>query len=51
MRLLRDFDARILLQGHSPELLMEDDRLEKLNSETKDGWSKIAENICIANVV
>ncbi|KAK7024528.1 hypothetical protein VNI00_016203 [Paramarasmius palmivorus] len=51
IRLLRDFDANILLQGHSPELLSEDDWLEKLNSETKDGWSKIVENMRVASVV
>jgi hypothetical protein len=43
IRLLRDFDEKTLLQGHAPELLMEDTRLEELNVATKASWTVIAE--------
>ncbi|KAJ4501177.1 hypothetical protein C8R41DRAFT_749738 [Lentinula lateritia] len=35
IRLLRDFDQQTLMAGHEPELMEEDDRLEKLNIRTK----------------
>ncbi|KAI6003099.1 hypothetical protein EDD15DRAFT_2226907, partial [Pisolithus albus] len=34
IRLLRDFDNKVFQAGHSPELLAENDRLDKLNHET-----------------
>ena len=41
IRLLRKFDEKIFLQGHSAELLQEDNRLEELNEKTKMWWSKV----------
>ncbi|GBE80035.1 ATP-dependent DNA helicase PIF1 [Sparassis crispa] len=39
IRLLRDFDPELLLkQSHDPDLLAEDDRLERLNEQTKAWW-------------
>ena len=38
IRLLRDFDDRILQQTHDPDLLEEDKRLERLNETTKQWW-------------
>ncbi|KAI5996215.1 hypothetical protein EDD15DRAFT_2251075 [Pisolithus albus] len=34
IRLLRDFDNKVFQAGHSPELLAENDRLDKLDHET-----------------
>ncbi|KAJ7756120.1 hypothetical protein B0H14DRAFT_2374199 [Mycena olivaceomarginata] len=34
IRLLRDFDDTLFMKGHDPVLLAEDDRLEKLNTQT-----------------
>lgn len=44
VRLLRGFDEAVFLQGHSAELMMEDDRLEGLNSTTQEWWKKMIEN-------
>ena len=38
VRLLRDFDAKVFLAAHSAELIMEDDRLRELDTETKKQW-------------
>ena len=38
IRLLRDFDAKLLQQTHSAYLLAEDDRINRLDRETRDGW-------------
>ncbi|KAG9074947.1 hypothetical protein FRC06_010366, partial [Ceratobasidium sp. 370] len=35
MRILRDFDERLLEQALDPDLADEDERLEKLNATTK----------------
>ncbi|KAF9040360.1 hypothetical protein BDZ89DRAFT_1060455 [Hymenopellis radicata] len=43
VRLLRDFDEQVFLQGHSTELLAEDDRLEKMNQVTLEWWGKMKE--------
>ena len=42
IRLLRDFDDEIFKATHDPELLAEDDRLERLNELTKQWWSRIS---------
>ncbi|KAJ6506468.1 hypothetical protein DFH09DRAFT_943276, partial [Mycena vulgaris] len=34
IRLLRDLDDKMFKQGHEPELLAEDNRLERLNEDT-----------------
>jgi len=39
IRLLRDFDDEIFLQGHGPELVEEDDRLEQLDAVTREWWA------------
>jgi hypothetical protein len=41
IRLLRDFDEKIFFQGHSTELLSEDDRIESLNKETQAWWNEV----------
>ncbi|KIM58611.1 hypothetical protein SCLCIDRAFT_1218575 [Scleroderma citrinum Foug A] len=38
VRLLRDFDAKLFLAAHSAELIVEDDRLRELDTETKKQW-------------
>ena len=43
IRLLREFDDDMLLQGHEPELIDEDDRLEQLDEVTGEWWSKMQE--------
>jgi hypothetical protein len=40
IRLLRDFDQNIFLKAHSPTLISEDDRLERLNTHTKNWWGQ-----------
>ena len=35
LRLLRGFDPRIIMQGHTAELLMEDDRLRRMDQVTR----------------
>jgi hypothetical protein len=51
IQLLGDLDEKILLKYHSPEFLLEDDHLERLNSETQRAWKKILKGVSIANVV
>lgn len=41
IRILRDFDDRWFLQGHDPELLREDERLEELDVVTKEWWRRM----------
>ena len=41
IRLLRDYDEKALTSTHLPELSSEDDRLRRLNSNTKLWWQKI----------
>ena len=41
VRLLRDFDDKIFLEAHEPELVLEDERLDKLDKETKVWWGRI----------
>ena len=41
IRLLRDFDDETFLQGHVPELLEEDERLEELDIITRKWWARI----------
>jgi len=41
IRLLRDFDDSTFLQGHVPELLEEDERLEELDVVTRKWWAKM----------
>ncbi|TFK78128.1 hypothetical protein K466DRAFT_463427, partial [Polyporus arcularius HHB13444] len=41
IRLLRDFDDRVLLQEHDPDLLQEDERLERLNEITRRWWEEM----------
>jgi len=38
LQLLRDFDPALFQQKHNAALLEEDERLEELNSVTKDWW-------------
>ena len=41
IRLLRDFDDKMFLQVHEPELVDEDERLEELDVVTKEWWDKM----------
>ena len=41
IRLLRDFDEGLFKKSHQPELMMEDDRLERYNGITKTWWEKM----------
>ncbi|THU91722.1 hypothetical protein K435DRAFT_673567, partial [Dendrothele bispora CBS 962.96] len=41
IRLLRDFDEEVLQDGVEPELMEEDDRLERLDEETKSWWKQM----------
>jgi hypothetical protein len=41
IRLLRDFDDDMFLQGHEPELIEEDERLEKFDEVTGEWWKKM----------
>ena len=43
IRLLRDFDDKMFLQGHVPELLEEDERLGELDDVTREWWTKMKE--------
>ncbi len=45
IRLQRDFEDKILLQTHNPELLNEDERLDKLDRDTKEWWTKMREEL------
>ncbi|KAM5532632.1 hypothetical protein V8D89_013676, partial [Ganoderma adspersum] len=38
IRIVREFDTELLMQKHDPALLEEDERLEKLNAETRIWW-------------
>jgi len=40
IRLLRNFDDKLFQASHGPELIVEDDRLETLNAETKEQWER-----------
>jgi hypothetical protein len=42
IRILREFDENMFKKSHSTELLMEDDRLERLNRTTKLWWDTMA---------
>ncbi|KAJ3884219.1 hypothetical protein GG344DRAFT_84373 [Lentinula edodes] len=39
------FDVGCLTKGHDVELLAEDDRLEKLNTQTAEWWKKMTEKL------
>jgi len=39
--LLREFDDDTFLQGHEPELIEEDERLEKLDEITGKWWAEM----------
>jgi len=41
IRLLREFDDKIFLEAHEPELVLEDERLDDLDSMTKLWWQEI----------
>lgn len=41
IRLLRDFDEKLLQQHPSENLLVEDERLKKLDEDTKRWWQSI----------
>ena len=41
IRLLRDFDDAMFLQVHEPELIDEDERLEEMDTTTKEWWGKM----------
>ena len=41
IRLLRDFEDEMFLQAHEPELIDEDERLERMNLATKEWWDKL----------
>ncbi|RDX39934.1 hypothetical protein OH76DRAFT_1366978 [Lentinus brumalis] len=41
IRLQRDFEDRPFLQQHNDELLAEDEKLEKLDRETKEWWANM----------
>ncbi|KAK1233979.1 hypothetical protein PQX77_002829 [Marasmius sp. AFHP31] len=47
IRLLRKFDSGAILQSHSAELIMEDQRLEHLDAETKASWAVISEQTLV----
>ncbi|KIM70349.1 hypothetical protein SCLCIDRAFT_36977, partial [Scleroderma citrinum Foug A] len=38
IRVLRDFDPKVFRAAHNAELIVEDDRLKALDSETKKQW-------------
>ena len=40
IRLLRDFDAKLLQQSHNSFLLTEDDRINRLDRETHAAWNR-----------
>ncbi|KIK29095.1 hypothetical protein PISMIDRAFT_89895 [Pisolithus microcarpus 441] len=40
IRLLRDFDEKLFLSTHTPDLLTEDDRLADLDKQTKAWWAQ-----------
>ena len=42
LRLLRDFDDEMFLQCHEGELIEEDERLEAMNTVTKDWWGRMS---------
>ena len=42
IRLLREFDDDIFLEAHEPELVLEDERLDDLDSTTKLWWQEIS---------
>jgi hypothetical protein len=39
--LLRDFDDEMFLQAHEPELIDEDERLERMDLATKVWWDRM----------
>ncbi|KAJ6615480.1 hypothetical protein B0H10DRAFT_63413 [Mycena sp. CBHHK59/15] len=41
VRLLRNFDDALFLKGHDPIVLAEDDKLERLNEQTKRWWQEM----------
>ncbi|OCH88604.1 hypothetical protein OBBRIDRAFT_734164 [Obba rivulosa] len=41
IRLLRQFDPKLFLQKHNPDLKTEDDRLELLNAKTTYDWNTL----------
>ncbi|KAF9471634.1 hypothetical protein BDN70DRAFT_869107 [Pholiota conissans] len=41
IQLLRDFDDELFKTAHDPQLLQEDDRLERLNSITKEWYKRV----------
>ena len=49
IRLLRDFDERLLQQHPSEYLRVEDERLMRLDKETKEWWELIKPMIDVSN--
>ena len=49
IRLLRDFDSKLFIQWHDPSLMMEDDRLEELNSLTLQWWRQMGRDVRYQN--
>ena len=43
IRLLRDFDNKLFMASRDPALVDEDERLEKLNIETKSWYERMVE--------
>jgi hypothetical protein len=43
IQLLQDFDERTFQKSHKTQLLDEDDRLEKLDRNTREWWSRMRE--------
>ncbi|KZS99728.1 uncharacterized protein LAESUDRAFT_667624, partial [Laetiporus sulphureus 93-53] len=41
IRILRDFDERMFYEPHDEQLLMEDERLQKMDHETAARWTKV----------
>ncbi|KAL1743267.1 hypothetical protein HDZ31DRAFT_41346 [Schizophyllum fasciatum] len=42
IRLIRGYDRDVFLRAHEPELIEEDERLDHLDSETNERWSRMA---------
>ncbi len=45
IRLQRDFEDKMFLESHEPSLLSEDERLEKLDRQTKEWWLKMRQEM------
>ncbi|KZT00160.1 uncharacterized protein LAESUDRAFT_666743 [Laetiporus sulphureus 93-53] len=44
IRILRDFNAEMFHEPHDEQLLMEDERLAKLDRETTEWWTEVHGN-------